>query len=180
MLGEQVGTDIVPGRAPPVTAEQTAAVGLVGAGSDVIEALEDPEEAFALPAELTATGEHSGAEVLGQATHTVLVAALLVLQDAARERNPSLTAEGCLHAARQLALVVFVASLDPEPVRPPAAHSLVGGGSFRRSLRQRAAAVFVLPRRTIGCNCRPSAVVGGLWSDAGRGRAAGRRRRWAF
>nr|WP_257019553.1 hypothetical protein [Streptomyces sp. TLI_235] len=97
------------------TVGQAAAMGLTGAGNDFLESLDDPEEALALLAELTAGGEYTAAEVLDEATHTALVAALLVLQDAARQKDPSLAAERCLHAARQLALVVSVASLDPVP-----------------------------------------------------------------
>ncbi|WP_431676134.1 hypothetical protein [Kitasatospora sp. KL5] len=117
VLDAQTGGDTTPGAVPLPTAGQAAAMGLVGAGAEVLEALEDPEEALALLAGLTATGEYTAAEVLDEATHTALVAALSVLQDAARQREPSTAAERCLHAARRLALVVSVASLDPAPDR---------------------------------------------------------------
>lgn len=129
LLDAQTGTGGTgEGAVPLPTAEQTAAMGLTAAGADFLEALEGPEDALALLAHLTRTGEYTAGEILDEATHTALVAALLIMQDAARERDPSTAAERCLHAARQLALVVIAASLDPRtgPVadtpHPPRRH----------------------------------------------------------
>ncbi|MFJ8166523.1 hypothetical protein ACIRBY_37165 [Streptomyces sp. NPDC096136] len=111
--------DGAPGTVPLPSAPQLAAMGLAGAGADLLEALDaDPHEGLTLLRELTASGEYTAGEILDDATHTASVAGCLILQSAQRNEDPSGAAEQALAAARQFAYAVSIASLDMDNELP--------------------------------------------------------------
>ncbi|MFJ6437781.1 hypothetical protein [Streptomyces sp. NPDC091416] len=100
-------------RVPLPTAEQTAAMDLVSAGTEVATRWRaDPEEAVTLVHELAASGELAVDEILDEALDTAVVAGLLVLLEARTAKDPSTAAERCLGALPYITLAISLASAD--------------------------------------------------------------------
>lgn len=100
-------------RVPRPTVEQTAAAGLVTAGTEIATRWRaDPAEAVALVRELAAGGELAVDEILDEAVDAAVVAGLLVLQGARTATDPSTAAELCLGALPHITLAISLASAD--------------------------------------------------------------------
>ncbi|MEU5959252.1 hypothetical protein [Streptomyces sp. NPDC047525] len=111
-FGEPAPGPATPGTLRLPDTPQLAAMGLVGAGVDFLDALDrDPTEALDLVQGLT-NGEFTSGQILDDALSTAVVGAVLLLRNAAREDDPSTAAEYCLNAARAFVSVVTVASID--------------------------------------------------------------------
>ncbi|MEU1121841.1 MULTISPECIES: hypothetical protein [unclassified Streptomyces] len=92
---------------------ELAAMDLIAAGGQFLEVLErDPAEIFVLLDELAEDGDLPAGQVLVEAVHTAILGAVLLLQNAADEDDPSTAAELILNAARAFVTVVTVASID--------------------------------------------------------------------
>ncbi|MEU1133356.1 hypothetical protein ABZ383_26465 [Streptomyces sp. NPDC005900] len=106
-------TSEAPGTVRLPGVPQLATMALVGASADFLDALDrDPAEALELIREHCADGGLTPNQILDDALHTAVLGVVLLLNDAARQEDPSLAAEGCLGAARQCVRVVSVASMD--------------------------------------------------------------------
>ncbi|MFD9419479.1 hypothetical protein ACFWC9_32905 [Streptomyces goshikiensis] len=98
---------------PLPTVEQTAAMDLVSAGSEIAaQWWADPEAAVALVHELAASGELGVDEILDEAVSAAVLTGLLALQEARTAPDPSTAAELCLSAVSHIALAVILASAD--------------------------------------------------------------------
>jgi hypothetical protein len=99
---------------PVPTAEQSAALGLVDAGSEVAALWrDDPRRAAALLSALAASGEFTAAEILDEAADTVALTGLLVLREVPRATDPNTAARLCLSAVPHFALAATLAGADP-------------------------------------------------------------------
>jgi hypothetical protein len=98
---------------PLPTVEQTAAMDLVSAGTEVAAQWRaDPKAAVALVHELAAGGELAVDEVLDEAVDAAVLTGLLALLEARTAPDPSTAAELCLSAVPHIALAVTLASAD--------------------------------------------------------------------
>lgn len=107
--GNPAGQDDV----PLPTVEQSAAMDLVSAGTEVTALWRtDPQEAAALVHELAAGGELAVDEILDEAVDAAALIGLLALQEARTAPDPSTAAELCLSAVPHITLAVALASTD--------------------------------------------------------------------
>lgn len=98
---------------PQPTVEQTAAMDLVSAGTEVAARWRaDPEAAVALVHELAASGELAVDEILDEAVDAAVLTGLLALREARTAPDPSTAAELCLGAVPHITLAVALASAD--------------------------------------------------------------------